>query len=229
MTQVQKMTNSQSMLKLSRKERERLKRRELILDVAEETIIKHGFENATMDEIAEKAEVAKGTLYNHFESKTHIYIAICERGSSKLNEQMAKVLTQDLSGLKMVEELGNTYLNFVMEHTQYFHAFNYYEGVVSEITSDSDGILQQCKMNTKEAMTFIVRALQIGMQDGSIDDSYEPRELGLIIWGASKGIINMVFLKQSSSGYEFLNEVDFEFESIMKNFIHLIGTGLIKK
>lgn len=217
------------MAKLSRKERERLQRREMILDVAEETIIKHGFENATMDEIAEKAEVAKGTLYNHFESKSHIYIAISARGSRKLNDQMAKVLTNDLTGLKMVEELGATYLNFIKQNPQYFHAFNYFEGVVTERISDSDGILQQCKVNAKEAMTYIVRALQIGMQDGSIEDSYDPQELGLIIWGASKGIINMVFLKQSSNRFDILNEIDFNLESIMKNFIHLVGTGLQKK
>lgn len=217
------------MAKLSRKERERLKRRELILDVAEETIIKHGFDNATMDEIAEKSEVAKGTLYNHFESKTHIYIAICERGSSKLNDRMSKVLTKDLSGLKMVEELGTTYLNFITQNTHYFHAFNFYEGVVTDKKSDSGEICHQCKLNAKEAMTYIVRALQIGMQDGSIDDSYDPQELGLIIWGASKGIIHMVILKQSSSEFEILNDIDFDLESIMKNFIHLVGTGLIKK
>lgn len=229
MTRIQKMTCSQNMTKLSRKERERLQRQELILDVAEETIIKHGFDNATMDEIAEKAEVAKGTLYNHFESKAHIYIAICERGSRKLNDQMAKVLTKDLSGLKMVEELGNTYLNFINENNQYFYAFNFYEDIVRDRKIETGDILNQCKVNTKEAMTYIVRALQIGMQDGSIDDSYNPQELGLIIWGASKGIINMVFLKQSSSEFEILNEVEFNLESIMKNFIHLVGTGLIKK
>lgn len=216
------------MVKLSRKERERLKRRELILDVAEETIIKHGFDNATMDEISEKAEVAKGTLYNHFESKAHIYIAICERGSRKLNDQMAKVLTKDLSGLKMVEEMGNTYLTFINDNSQYFHAFNFYETVIRDKKIDSGDIINQCKMNTKEAMTYIVRALQIGMQDGSIDDSYNPQELGLIIWGASKGIINLVILKQSSSEFEILNAVDFNLESIMKNFIHLVSTGLIK-
>lgn len=217
------------MAKLSRKERERLERREVILDVAENTIVKHGFDNATMDEIAEKAEVAKGTLYNHFESKSHIYIAICERGSSKLNDQMGKVLSKDLSGLKMVEELGTTYLNFIEQNPQYFNAFNYYESVITDRKLDLDGILKQCKQNAKEAMTYIVRALQIGMQDGSIDDSYNPQELGLIIWGASKGIVNMVFLKQSSSEFEILNEVDFNLESIMKNFIQLVGTGLIKK
>jgi len=217
------------MAALSRKERERLRRQELILDVAEETINKHGFDGATMDEVAEKAEVAKGTLYIHFESKAHIYLAISERGSRKLNDQMAKVLTKDLSGLKMVENLGATYLNFIKENPQYYHAFNYYEGVVAETKSDPGGIMMKCKENAKEAMTYIVRALQIGMQDGSIDDSYDPKELGLIIWGASKGIINMVFLKQNSSEFELLNEVEFDLESIMQNFIHLVGTGLIKK
>lgn len=217
------------MKKLSRKEKERLRRRNLILDAAEEVISKYGFESAKMDQIAEKAEVGKGTLYLYFKSKTAIYIAICERGSRILNEQMAHVLTQDIPGLAMLEKLGKTYLNFIRNNPQYFHAFSYYESVITDEEILSLDLARQCEQNAKDAMTYIVRSLQIGMQDGSIDNSYDPKQLGVMIWGASKGIVNMAFLKQKGSRHKILEDVDVSLDSLIKHFIQMIGRGISKK
>lgn len=215
-------------MKLTRKQRERAARRELILDAAEDVISGKGFDNATMDEIAERAEVGKGTLYLYFKNKLAIYIAICERGSRRLNKKMAKVLTRDVTGIKMIEELGTAYMNFIVNNPRYFQAFNYYEGIVDEEILKNSPVAQQCRENGREAMTYIVRALQIGMQDGSIDRSYNPKELGAIIWGASKGIIQVAYIKQMNSCNEILEEMNFSAASLIQNFIRLISSGLTK-
>ena len=173
------------MQKLSRKERERIARKEHILDVAELIILERGFESATMEEIADKAEVGKGTLYLHFKSKSAIYLGICERGSSLLNIEMSKVLLEEVPGMILVEKIGDTYLNFVQRNPVYFHAFNYYETILNDDTIANSETVLRCEKSAKEAMTYIVRALQIGMQDGSIKNIFEPRELAIIIWGAS--------------------------------------------
>ena len=47
---------------LIRKERERLAKRHDIMRAARRVFAMRGYENATLDEIAEKAEFAKGTL-----------------------------------------------------------------------------------------------------------------------------------------------------------------------
>lgn len=217
------------MAELSRKEREKAARRELILNAAEEIIQRRGFKSATMDEIAEKAEVAKGTLYLYFKNKTSIYIAICERGSSILNKRMAGVLTMDINGLNMIEKLGYTYLKFIRENPHYFHAFSYYESIIDEEVIKNSEIAKQCEQNARNAMTYIVRSIQIGMQDGSINDSYDPKELGIIIWGASKGIVHMAFLKQTGHQPSILDDVEFSLESLVESFIHLVGVGIVKK
>lgn len=216
------------MTKINRKEKERIRRRNLILDVAEEVITEVGFESATMDQIAERAEVGKGTLYLHFKSKSMIYIAICERGSRILNEKMAHVLTRDLTGLQMVKQLGNEYLAFIQENPQYFYAFHYYEGIMADVEVRASAIAEQCEENAKNGLTYIVRSLQIGMQDGSIDDSYDPNQLGVMIWGASKGIVNMAFLKKQGHHYRVLDDVDTELDSLINSFIQLVGSGISK-
>lgn len=216
------------MKELSRKEREKLRRREAIIDAAEQIIGEHGFNSATMEEIAEKAELGKGTLYLHFKSKVSIYLAICERGSRLLNQEMAKVLTKDLSGLKMVENIGQVYLKFIQKNPIYFSAFNYYESILDMEEYSNSPIVEKCEENASEAMTFIVRSLQVGMQDGSIKDTIDPKELGLIIWAASKGVMHMAFMKHNVKYHKFMDEIEFSFESLIQNFIHLIGSGIEK-
>lgn len=214
---------------MSRKAKDRERRRNLILDVAEKVISGVGFESATMDLIAERAEVGKGTLYLHFESKSSIYLAICERGSRLLNEKMSSVLARDLTGLEMVEMIGEIYLRFIQENPQYFYAFSYYESIQTDDKMKSSEITEQCEQNAKNAMTYIVRSLQIGMQDGSIDDSYDPLQLGVMIWGASKGIVNMVFLKEQGHHYTLLDEIDVTLDTMIHGFIQLIGRGISGK
>jgi len=60
---------------LSRKERERSARRLEILRAARSVFAEKGFEKATLEEIAERAEFGKGTVYNYFESKDNLFLA----------------------------------------------------------------------------------------------------------------------------------------------------------
>lgn len=62
---------------LSRRERERLMRRQLMLDAARAVFAEKGYADATLDEVATRAEFGKGTLYNYFEGgKEEILFAI---------------------------------------------------------------------------------------------------------------------------------------------------------
>ncbi len=54
-------------------------RRNLILDAAIEVIAEKGFQRTTIKEIAKKAEVADGTIYNYFKNKDALFMSIIDR------------------------------------------------------------------------------------------------------------------------------------------------------
>lgn len=54
-------------------------KRAAILDAAVEVFHDHGFDNASMDHIAEVASVSKRTVYNHFTSKEKLFVSIVEQ------------------------------------------------------------------------------------------------------------------------------------------------------
>lgn len=72
--------------------RERKKRRTeaSIVEAAFGLFNERGFEAATIAEVAERAEAAVGTLYNYFESKSHILVAVLLAETKKYAEQAAE-------------------------------------------------------------------------------------------------------------------------------------------
>ena len=60
------------------KERDKSKKRAIILDGAIDVFIDTGYELASMDKIAETAGVSKRTVYNHFGSKENLFQVIIE-------------------------------------------------------------------------------------------------------------------------------------------------------
>lgn len=209
-----------------RKAREKEQRRNNIIDAAEKVIFAKGLDQATMEEIAEEAELSKGTLYLYFRNKNELYMAITERGSDMLNERFSKMFTSDHSGLELIRMMGETYLDFVKNNPDYFNAFVYYESLKDVEELENSEMAQTCEENRREAMNYMVRCLQIGMQDGTISDSYNPKELAALIWASTRGITMIHHMKQSGHHFRMLDDMEISTDSLFQNFLNLIGTGM---
>ena len=59
-------------------------KREAILQAAWSLIRHYGYNKTTMDDIARRAGVAKGTLYLHFQSKTEIMLSLTDRTNERI-------------------------------------------------------------------------------------------------------------------------------------------------
>ncbi|MGC8594614.1 MAG: TetR/AcrR family transcriptional regulator [Candidatus Kryptoniota bacterium] len=63
---------------MTRRERERISRRNDIITAARHIFAKRGYQEATLEEIAGTAEFGKGTIYNYFKSKEDLFCAILD-------------------------------------------------------------------------------------------------------------------------------------------------------
>ncbi len=77
---------------LSRKERERLRHRQEILDKALRLFTEQGFHNVSMQQIAEASEFAVGTLYNLFESKEALFDELIRTCGEKIIDASVAIL-----------------------------------------------------------------------------------------------------------------------------------------
>src|SRR6266404_194324 len=71
-----------------------------ILEAARRIFAKKGFHDATVDDIANAAGVAKGTVYLYYRSKREVYFAALKFGI----EQMYAALTQELKRVSTTED-----------------------------------------------------------------------------------------------------------------------------
>ena len=77
---------------IQRKERERLRHRQEILDISLKLFSELGFNNVSMQQIADKSEFSVGTLYNFFESKDTLFEELINSTSSKVLSEFLEIL-----------------------------------------------------------------------------------------------------------------------------------------
>ena len=106
-----------------RKAREKLVRHQQILDAAYEVFNQVGFFAATMDQIAERAELAKGTIYIYFKSKEELYFSLLLNGQDILISMLTDMKKRPVPPDQVLEETAKTLFRFYREHTSYFRIF----------------------------------------------------------------------------------------------------------
>jgi len=77
---------------LSRREREKLRQRQEVLDVALQLFSEKGYHNVSMHAIAKEAEFAIGTLYKFFRSKEDLYKALILQLSDRFQGALTEVI-----------------------------------------------------------------------------------------------------------------------------------------
>ena len=177
-----------------RKEREKEQRRQDIIDAAEKVIFSKGLQQATMDEVAEAAELSKGTLYLYFKSKEELYLAIGIRGMSIMREMFEKAVQSNKNGLEKSFDIGNAYFRFYEKYPNYYHAINHFEIFESKY-DDTNETVCLCKKEGHESLEIFVNVLKEGIRDGSIRPDLDPEQAATIIWAQTSGVIQMVATK----------------------------------
>jgi len=209
-----------------RKEREKEQKRVMILEEAEKLILEKGLDQLNMDEVAERAEVSKGSLYLYFNNKTDLVLGICHKATNMMNSMTAKVLTQNRTGLEMVYQIGINYITFATEHPEFYRAMRFLEHYKETELAKNSSYLSMCSQNRQESFRVMVRAIQIGMQDGSINNSYNAEELALLLWATSHGVVNMAYMHQNAEHFELLDHLGIDLETMFSGYMKLIGHGI---
>jgi AcrR family transcriptional regulator len=90
-----------------------------IFDSAIKIFSINGFNGATMDDIAQNAGVAKGTLYYHFKSKDEIFNFIIEEGMQTLKKQTFGQIEKEEDPVNKLRIFCKTQLNLVNEYKDF--------------------------------------------------------------------------------------------------------------
>ena len=79
----------------------RHEKRQLIMNTTLELFALHGYESTTINQIAKRANISKGLLYNYFESKEDLLEAILNKGI----DEMMEIFDPNKDGILEVSEM----------------------------------------------------------------------------------------------------------------------------
>jgi len=140
-------------------------KREKILIAAGLVFSKKGFYRATMDEIAQEAAVAKGTLYYNFPSKSKLFAATVTEGMEEIIGQVEKELESDLPFKEHLRHLIRS--NFLL----YLKYSDLSKIVFNEITSGiDDEVLEEIEKVRVRYIDFISDLLRQGQERGYLKE-----------------------------------------------------------
>lgn len=203
-----------------RKERERERRRNEILDAAETVFFEKGAKNATMDDVAEAAELSKGTLYLYFKSREEVYLALSLRGLSLMNDMFQKAIQGQQKGIDKVRAIGRAYYDFTQKYPGYHEALIFWESQEHDI-QNPESEAYSCVNVGDDSFDVLVQAIQGGMADGSMRPDLDPMQTALTLWGATMGLVQLTATKghhlESCHNVRTDGLVEYAFELVLRS------------
>jgi AcrR family transcriptional regulator len=107
----------------AKREQKKALQRRRILDAAREVFFRDGFVNANLDEVAAIAEVAKGTLYRHFDSKADLYVAVLSHNGQVFEQRMREAADRAAAPADRIRQVGRFYFEHWTKNREYFQIF----------------------------------------------------------------------------------------------------------
>lgn len=105
----------------NRKERERANREELILEHARRLLVRNGFQDLNLDELAQAIEYSKGTIYLHFKTKEDLVLAVATKSLSKRAELFERAAKFEGATRERIRAIGFACCQFAVDHKDYFN------------------------------------------------------------------------------------------------------------
>jgi len=197
---------------VERKKREKIQRRNTIVEAAELIFFKQGIENASMDEVAKAAELSKGTVYLYFKSKDELYRTIILRGFIILKRQLKEGMLSHETGYQNVKAISEAYIKFSFEHKGYFDAILYYQNdLFNSRQREPSQVLSLEGGNA--VIGVLILAIQKGKADGSITPEINEVETAFVLWSQITGLLQVIQRKMSIIAYHYKIKSDDLFQT----------------
>ena len=179
-----------------RKEREKQQRREEIIQAAEKVFFTKGFDKSTMDDIAEHAELSKGTLYLYFKSKEDLHMAVARKAIGMLNSITEGVKKVQGNAMEKLLHMGRACIEFSNSHPDHMKAIMTLEGF--ELQSISLTIEEMQDMIYKESpVGMVIEIVEQGVGEKLIRSDIPPAMIAHTLWMQVLSVIRFVIMKKS--------------------------------
>jgi len=227
--------------KLTRRERKILKTRNLILESAKQLFENNPYEEVRMEDISDRADLSRATLYNHFDNKESIYFEIGINCLRELSNKHEDLMWSGRTGLKQIMIMSEDLLRTQLEASLMHEITRRYLLMNSQAEIPTHVIISKLEsgeinINDLDQSSLILvkyleemrnyeknweKAIEKGFSDKSITHKLKPDQLVHFIFMMISGVIDRFKLEQFA-----LARVNLTKELLISSILDLIQRDL---
>jgi AcrR family transcriptional regulator len=182
------MVNDLSLEEKRKKEKEN--RKNTILKAARKLFFERGFKSVTVDDIATKSEVSKGSIYLCFGSKEEIYAQILIADNQALYKRVINFSATEATASQLLLEYARIYVNFFLDDTELFRilmTFMLQTGQMNLTEKQNVELI----WSTNQNINVISEIIQKGIYSGEFSPIDNVWKMQNAIWGMLNGIVSL--------------------------------------
>ncbi|MEV6595276.1 TetR/AcrR family transcriptional regulator [Actinoplanes sp. NPDC051346] len=150
--------------------------RQRLYEAAVELIAEQGFSATTVDDIALRAKVAKGTVYYNFASKTALFEELLRHGIGLLTDEF-RAAVEGLPPREAVAALVRTQLEYIRRYKAFAQL------LLSEMWRTNREWQQTLVLLRDEAISVIAETLKAGVKTGDLPADLDVRVASSALFG----------------------------------------------
>jgi TetR/AcrR family transcriptional regulator, fatty acid metabolism regulator protein len=174
------------------------RRKKKIIQVATQLFSEKSYHDVTIDEVAAKAGIAKGTIYLYFESKEKLYLEILEYGFESIESLIENEVAKTDPASEKLKKVLRLIFGFYRQNLD----------VLRILSRDETHLIREHYQFTEHWRERRIKLYEKILEKGVKEGSFRPintKLLALIIFGLVRSV--MFFYKTDKSAEEMAEEV----------------------
>ena len=190
-------------VKVSRHDRLKEERKQLIVQSALKVFCEKGYGGATINDIVKKAKCSHGLFYHYFENKKAIFDAVTETRGKNMMDFLDDVLKEDSCYIDKLQKLTEyTFTN--MKKDEIF-AYRFYFFVSTVFAKAESGERPKLPCNKVPPHIRMFSFFEEGVKRGEFSDRYPPNESAKLYNSIIKGttLSFILYPKEFKHNFQF--------------------------
>lgn len=156
--------------------------RKKLLGAAMKVFSQKGYHKATLDEICKRANVAKGTIYQHFSNKKGLFLGLVDSLMTDLGRRVEGAVAEIEDDVIRLRAAISAYVQFSEAHR------SFYRLLIHEQSSFSEEIRERFHTRCFSHLEILENVLRGGMKSGKMK-KMDPRSAAFGLLGMCNSVI----------------------------------------
>jgi len=167
-----------------------------ILTAAREVFFEKGFADANLDEIARRANVAKGSVYTHVSSKAELYFAVLTQGSGKFESRLRDAAHTGGTALQKLASVAQFYTNHWSTYPSHFKIFWAFDNqdVIGQLP---DAVTKHVGELWQRSLGLIEAVIEEGIKSGEFVPC-DARAIAYAFWRVANAGVQILLVERST-------------------------------